>query len=335
MPDRRAAPAARRARLLTPVAAACPRGSAVRARTDHGYAAAVADDAPLIRDLAYDVGLHMGEDTAFYLAKGFRVVAFEANPRLVEACEHRFQREIADGRLRIVAGAIADSAAPTVRFYRHPSQTFPETMWSSTDEAWAKEIRAVSGVEPEVVEVATINFAQTMRETGVPAYMKIDIEGGDETCLRALLDFDQRPLSLSVELSTIKDFASEFDLLERLGYDRFAFVQQATVPGSEIVTRTIDGAELRFRFEDGAAGAFGSDVGPWIDAATARAKSERLLRASRGIAPFARIWRRYGSVGKGVLMRLAALLPERAATGWHDTHAARSDALEPPVFADT
>ncbi len=295
----------------------------------------MADDAPLIRDLVYDVGLHMGEDTAFYLAKGFRVVAFEANPRLVEACERRFEREIADRRLRIVAGAIADTATPTVRLYRHPSQSFPETMWSSTDEAWAKEIRAVSGVEPEAVEVPTIDFAQTMRETGVPAYMKIDIEGADAICLQALLQFDQRPLSLSVEMSAIKEFASEFDLLERLGYDRFALVQQATVPGSEILTRTIDGAELRFQFEEGACGAFGSDVGPWIDAATARSKSERLLTASRGVAPFVRVWRRYGSVGKGVLMRLAALLPERAATGWHDTHAARSGALEPPVFADS
>jgi hypothetical protein len=35
-------------------------------------------------DLVYDVGFHQGEDTAFYLKKGFRVVAFEAHPRLAE-----------------------------------------------------------------------------------------------------------------------------------------------------------------------------------------------------------------------------------------------------------
>ena len=33
-------------------------------------------------DLIYDVGFHQGEDTAFYLKKGFLVVAFEAHPRL-------------------------------------------------------------------------------------------------------------------------------------------------------------------------------------------------------------------------------------------------------------
>jgi 16S rRNA A1518/A1519 N6-dimethyltransferase RsmA/KsgA/DIM1 with predicted DNA glycosylase/AP lyase activity len=35
---------------------------------------------PKHKDLIYDVGMHHGEDTEFYLRKGFRVVAFEADP---------------------------------------------------------------------------------------------------------------------------------------------------------------------------------------------------------------------------------------------------------------
>ena len=35
---------------------------------------------PKYSDLIYDVGFHQGEDTAYYLKKGFRVVAFEAHP---------------------------------------------------------------------------------------------------------------------------------------------------------------------------------------------------------------------------------------------------------------
>ena len=35
------------------------------------------------RDLIYDVGMHKGEDTELYLKKGFRVIAFEADPDLV------------------------------------------------------------------------------------------------------------------------------------------------------------------------------------------------------------------------------------------------------------
>src|SRR5690348_14857053 len=41
--------------------------------------------------LIYDVGLCDGDDTAFYLAKGFRVVAVEANPALVAAAKQRFE----------------------------------------------------------------------------------------------------------------------------------------------------------------------------------------------------------------------------------------------------
>ena len=45
------------------------------------------DGIPKHPDLIYDIGQHTGEDTAFYLGKGFRVVAVEANPTLAEATE--------------------------------------------------------------------------------------------------------------------------------------------------------------------------------------------------------------------------------------------------------
>ena len=36
-------------------------------------------------DLIYDVGMHRAEDTEFYLAKGFRVIAVEASPGAVRS----------------------------------------------------------------------------------------------------------------------------------------------------------------------------------------------------------------------------------------------------------
>ena len=68
---------------------------------------------PLVNDLVYDVGLHKGEDSAFYLAKGYRVVAFEANPDLTSMCRARFSSEILAERLTIVEGAITASPAPS------------------------------------------------------------------------------------------------------------------------------------------------------------------------------------------------------------------------------
>ena len=46
------------------------------------------------QDLIYDVGMHQGEDTDYYLKKGFRVIAFEAEPNLVASCQKRFEVEI-------------------------------------------------------------------------------------------------------------------------------------------------------------------------------------------------------------------------------------------------
>jgi hypothetical protein len=53
-------------------------------------------------DLIFDVGMHKGQDTAFYLAKGFRVVAIEANLSLVRWARFRFRREIKRGQLKIL-----------------------------------------------------------------------------------------------------------------------------------------------------------------------------------------------------------------------------------------
>ena len=36
--------------------------------------------------LVYDVGVHRGDDTAYYLHKGFRVVGVEANPAMAATC---------------------------------------------------------------------------------------------------------------------------------------------------------------------------------------------------------------------------------------------------------
>jgi hypothetical protein len=86
-----------------------------------------------IDDLVFDVGMHLGEDSAYYLAKGYRVVAVEANPELADAGRRRFDREISAGRLTIVEGAIADTDRPTITFYRHPT----ESVWGTADPDWA------------------------------------------------------------------------------------------------------------------------------------------------------------------------------------------------------
>lgn len=78
----------------------------------------------LHKDLVYDVGMHKGEDTDFYLKKGFRVIGFEADPDLTAHCRNRFSEEIRNGKLIIVEGAITGSRLEktnkrTIKFYRN------------------------------------------------------------------------------------------------------------------------------------------------------------------------------------------------------------------------
>ena len=51
--------------------------------------------------LIFDIGMYDGSDTRYYLNEGFRVLAIEANPVLVQrARELLFQDEIKSGRHR-------------------------------------------------------------------------------------------------------------------------------------------------------------------------------------------------------------------------------------------
>ena len=62
----------------------------------------------MVEDLIYDVGMHEGKDTEFYLRKGFRVVAIEANPELADKVRNRLSADVESGRLTILELAISD-----------------------------------------------------------------------------------------------------------------------------------------------------------------------------------------------------------------------------------
>src|SRR6476661_84489 len=99
-------------------------------------------------DLIMDLGMHVGQDAEFYLKKGFRVVAVEANPILVEHARARFQSEIDAGKLSVVNLGVADQPGRAL-FY--VNQVLSE--WSSFDREIASRGHPVKEV---MVETATI-----------------------------------------------------------------------------------------------------------------------------------------------------------------------------------
>ena len=57
--------------------------------------------------LVIDVGMYDGNDTAYYLHSGFRVIAIEANPQMVKKVKSQFHDAISSGQLIILNVAIA------------------------------------------------------------------------------------------------------------------------------------------------------------------------------------------------------------------------------------
>jgi FkbM family methyltransferase len=290
----------------------------------------------MVTDLIFDVGLHLGQDTAYYLKKGFRVVAVEANPELVRRARERFAGPIAAGLLTIVSGAIADGPGDTVMFFTNPAMT----IWGTTS-----ELRAASaGVQRQVVPITVpaIRFEDVLERWGIPYFMKVDIEGADTLCLQALLGIPvaERPVSVSIE-SDKRDWeklSAEFALLEQLGFNRFAVVQQAGVGRLQRPIRCLDGSWVMHTFEAHGSGPFGEDLAePWLDAEQARRRYRRIFRGYRLVdAVRERVSPVAGGdtpdnwpVAPGATLGQASigLLARRLRgplLGWYDTHALRT-----------
>src|SRR5262249_55258725 len=218
---------------------------------------------PKHKDLIYDVGLHRGEDTHFYLRKGFRVVAFEADPEHVTFCRKRFHQSIDEEQLKIVEGAITNShmagAGPkTVPFYKNEQVS----VWGTIRRERAERNEKL-GTRNRMIEVYAINFEHALKEHGVPYYMKIDIEGSDMACLNTLSRFRERPDYISIESdkTSLSNIRNEIDLLGDLGYNSFQAVEQSDIPLSQSPPfPPREGTFSDQSFELGSSGLFGAEL---------------------------------------------------------------------------
>jgi FkbM family methyltransferase len=267
-------------------------------------------------DLIFDVGLHLGEDTDFYLKLGFRVVAFEANPEFVRHCKERFSDQIAAGRLRIIEGAIAGAPADRVPFFINAV----ETQWGTCNPDWAAR-NAVRGAPSTEIEVPRIDMLEAFETWGIPHYLKVDIEGSDTLVLRALLQTADRPqyVSFETDITGYGAVQEEIALLKSAGYSKFQPVQQETISGSKFSVRAGDGSILKYRFENGASGPFGEYLpGTWLD-------FEQCLRAYRRIFWSYRLAGHKSPFAHPPLRRLRPRIQKLVGVaGWHDLHAALS-----------
>lgn len=196
-------------------------------------------------DLVFDIGANTGQDSEAYLARGYRVVAVEANPALCAYLGHRFKDDIASGRLTLVGKAISPQKSV---------ELFVNTLdsgWGTTRKDYAERGEKIGGSIESVV-VDTITIPELTREFGIPSYLKIDIEGLDVICLHELFGLEAVPPFISIERpSSIQEQSFAILLMRRLGYSKFQIIDQTEVPRQ----RKEDSS-----FELGSTGLFGVEL---------------------------------------------------------------------------
>src|SRR6187399_1860552 len=108
----------------------------------------------ILSDVIYDVGLFDGEDTSYYLSRGYNVVAVDANPLMVEKAKVRFAKEIAAKRLILLNVGIS-------------SEMGTETFWISDVPEWSSFDRAIAsrdGTSHRPVPISVVPFSKLLAD---------------------------------------------------------------------------------------------------------------------------------------------------------------------------
>lgn len=270
--------------------------------------------------LIYDLGLHRGEDTEYYLKRGFRVIAVEANEELVVQNQKDFQEYIESGNLVIVHGAISDASEDTVTFYKNSKNS----VWGTVVKSWA-ERNVKLGADSFEIKVNVVKLKSLFEKYGIPYYLKIDLEGMDLVALKTLAECSLRPKYVSIESEKVHwdSLIEEFEVLEALGYDSFHLVEQTGVPRQKIPANSIEGRMLNHQFKPGSSGLFGSDLGDqWLSKNEAIDRYKTIFKRYRALGDnsiFAKIY--LLRVLKAVLQKLL----QKPLPGWYDTHGKLKD----------
>jgi len=256
------------------------------------------------RSLIFDVGCNDGQDSDFYLKKGFRVVAVEANPALCERLKERFAEEIAEGRFVLVEEAIAEHEGE-VEFYLNEKEDIRSTIMPGHAER-----AAALGRPPTKTVVPSITFPSLIERFGVPYFMKVDIEGADWLCLEGLTPFDELPLFLSTEYPlSLAGQIRVLLFLRKLGYQRFQVIDQMSVPSQVPPLPAREGQYVDVELEFNGSGLFGKEL-----------PGSNWLTMDGAILHFVKLFARNKRMG--LMKRLPAMSRFAGHGSWYDIHAA-------------
>ena len=269
--------------------------------------------------LIYDLGMHTGLDAKFYLDKGFRVVALEANPR---ACAAAREELSAHGdRLTVVEAALWERGGEAATFHINER----ESSWSSLDESLAA--RRKDALTP--VEVPTVTLTDLFDRHGVPRYAKCDVEGADDLFVEQLAAERRRPAFASIEAT--REASAALRQLKGAGYDRVQMVNQTFHPSVKVPEVSREGERVEVRFQLHMSGLFGLDLprGRWIEFDEAIALYEAFVTMRQARVGITRGWVDFHVTTARQLNRPSPVLPARGPVREPAREPVREPAREP------
>jgi FkbM family methyltransferase len=192
-------------------------------------------------NLIFDIGMSEGNDTEFYLSKGFNVIGVEADPVVFEKVVQRFARHISDGTLTVLNRAAHSSSGRPLRFWRNEREQGHSSL---------NEHHSIG--EKTSFEVVSINYEGLISMQGTPRYLKIDIEGGEQPFLDSLSG-NTLPPYISAECHTFLPISTLF----RLGYEGFKLVNQTLLNNVPLPNPALEGIYVEKAHWPHSSGPFG------------------------------------------------------------------------------
>jgi FkbM family methyltransferase len=240
----------------------------------------------------FDIGLHKGFDTEFYLNRNFNVVSVDADIQAIGAAHIKFKSFISSGQLILLHKGIAKEKGQSEFFISNNKE------WNSFSKSIANRNQQLE----KSITIDTITLSGLFEQYGIPYYCKIDIEGADLDALSSLKNSINLPKYISVEsecigeneIITSKEITSTLDLLYELGYNKFKLIDQNSLSvlrynepffskniwyrlkrkfrrSFAINERTYLNHRFSFDFQYGCSGVFGDLLdGKWYDYDTAK-----------------------------------------------------------------
>ena len=204
-------------------------------------------------ECVFDVGSNNGDDTAYYLRKGFRVIAIEANPTLAKVLRRRYADEIEVGKVKVLNIAVIADGRSQIEFFVNDVDRMISTAIAPENSGSFRSVR-----------VRSETLSRLIRKFGLPYYLKLDIEGCDHGVLHELFATPHRPPFISAESHSIEVLIN----LVAAGYRRFKVVEGRFVhlPYYRGTFYDATGEPFTHEFPEHSSGPFGDDIpGPWLD----------------------------------------------------------------------